>query len=145
MATQTEPIRGKIAKILGVREVALNIGKEQGVEPGMLFSILSPKGQDILDPDTGALLGQVDLPKVRVKIVNVYDKVSVAATYKTKRVNVGGVAGPDFRKLFQPPQWETRYETLKIKRVEGEAEELEDADSYVATGDPVVQVLDVAE
>ena len=125
--------------------MALNIGKEQGVKPGMLFSILSPKGLEILDPDTGDLLGQVELPKVQVKIVNVYDKISVAATYKTERVNVGGMAGPDVRKLFQPPQWETRYETLKTKRVETAAEEPNDGDSYVATGDPVVQVLDEEE
>ena len=140
MLTQTELIRGKVAKILNLRDVALNIGQKQGVELGMLFDILSTKGLDIEDPDTGEDLGSIELPKARVKISRVYDKVSVATTYRTERVNVGGVG---LNALFQPPKWETRYETLKIKEsFERSGEDLDEHDSYVARGDVVVQVLD---
>lgn len=141
MATQIEPIRGKVAKILSSREVALNIGREEGVEVGMIFDILSPKGSDIVDPDTGEALGSVDLPKTRVKITRVYDKLSMASTYRTKRVNVGGALTA--ATLFNPPMWETQYETLKIDGgFERSTEELDEADSYIATGDQVVQLID---
>ena len=137
MTTQTELVRGKIAKVLNSREVALNIGKNHGVTPGMRFEILSPDGFDIPDPDTGARLGSVAIPKVTVKITRVYDQVSVAATYRTKRVDISR------RALFQRPQWERRYETLKAGGgFEKDTADLAEADSYVATGDPVVQVLD---
>ena len=99
MATQTELIRGKVAKILNSREVALNIGQMHGVETGMLFDILSNAGLGIVDPDTNEELGSVDLPKTRVKITHVYDNLSVASTYRTKRVRLG----TSLASLFDPP------------------------------------------
>ena len=146
MATRTELIRGKVARILSTQEVALNVGSEHGVERGMLFDILSPKGLGITDPDTGEELGSVDLPKAQVKVSRVYDKMSVANTYRTKSVNVGGTSslgmGLDLTaRLFQPPKWETRYETFRTKEsFEQDREDLNEEDSYVASGDPVVQV-----
>ena len=144
MATQTELIRGKVAKILNSRELALNIGKQQGVESGMLFDILSDAGLDIKDPDTDEELGSVDLPKTRVKITRVYDTLSVASTYRTKRVRVGGGVGPvGIGSLFEPPVWETHHETLKASgSFERSGEDLGESQSYVSRGDRVVQVVD---
>ena len=137
MTTKTEIIRGKIAKILNSREVALNIGKDQGVELGMRFEVLAPQAYEIPDPDTGVILGSVASPKVTVEITRVQDNLSVASTYRTKRVDISK------RALFQRPKWERRYETLKSGG--GFAKDtvaLDAADSYVAIGDPVVQVID---
>lgn len=136
MTLSTELIRGKVAKILSSREVALNVGKKHGVELGMLFDILSPKGHLITDPDTGESLGSVELPKVRVRISRVNNNLSVASTYRTTRVNV--INAP-----FQPPKWEVRYETLKNgQSFESGAEDLDEKDSYVSRGDEVIQVID---
>ena len=141
MTTQTKPITGKIARILNSREVALNIGKEQGVQSGMLFEILSPNQSEIRDPDTGAMLGSVALPKVKVMITRVQDKVSVASTYRTKRVDVRRFSTS--ADVFKSPKWEKRYETLKAGGAfESATERLDESDSYVAVGDPVVQVID---
>ena len=137
MTTKSKPIQGKVAKIFNSREVALNVGKEQGVESGMLFEILSSDGQEILDPDSGEVLESIHVPKIRVKVSRVHDKTSVASTYRTKRVIVGKP------KLFQSPNWERRYETIKINGVfEAATEDLEEKDSYVVTGDLVVQIVD---
>ena len=137
MTTKTEPIRGKIAKILNSRQVALNIGQGHGVKPGMRFQILYLQGSAIQDPDTGAQLGVVTKPKVLVKITRVQDNLSVASTYRTKRVDISK------RALFQRPQWERRYETLKTGGgFAKDTIDLDPADSYVAIGDPVVQVID---
>ena len=144
MATQTKLIRGKIARILSTREVALNIGDQNGVALGMLFDIVSEAGLDIRDPDTDRELGSVELPKVRIKVTRVYDKLSVASTYRTKRVNIGGRnAGLSIHSLFRPPKWETHYETLeRDESFERSSEDLDERGSYVLIGDPVVQVLD---
>ena len=137
MMTKTKPIHGKIAKILNSREVALNIGKDQGVTLGMRFEILSPLGYEIPDPETGVILGSIASPKVPVEITRVQDSLSVASTYRTKRVDISK------RALFQRPQWERRYETLKSGGgFAKDTIDLDPADSYVAIGDPVVQVID---
>lgn len=135
MTTSIEPIQGKVAKILNSREVALNIGGDAGVKSGMIFEIRMPREDVVKDPDTGDVLGVVNLPKTSVKINRVAPKFSVAATYRSKRVDLGGVS------RLQPPEWETRYETLKKEgSFETGAEPLEAWDSYVDVGDPAVQV-----
>jgi hypothetical protein len=136
------PIRGKVARILTSRELVINVGSNDGVEIGMYFDVLDPKGDDIKDPDSGEVLGSVERPKVRVKVTKVQERLSVASTYKTYEVNVGGRGGGidfSFSKFLQPPKYVTKQETLKTS--EKTWEDLEEEQSFVKTGDPVVQVL----
>lgn len=140
MMSPAQPIRGKVARVLSSREVAINKGQHDGVEVGMIFKILSTKGSDITDPDTGDPLGTVDLAKTSVKVTIVHERVAVASTYRTREVNVGGT-GFAVSGLFVPPKWETRVETLKIE--DADVEELDEAEAYVHTGDPVVQVIEI--
>ena len=120
------------------RELALNIGSEHGVELGMRFDVLDAASENIQDPDTGAIIGSVYRPKVRVKIVQVQEKISVASTYRSKRVNLGGRGSP-WADIFTSPKWVREYETLRTE--ESTWENLDEKDSYVTTGDPVVRVL----
>ena len=143
----SKAIHGKVARILNSRELALNIGASDGVKSGMLFDILDPKGEDIRDPDTNEILGSLQRPKVRVKIVTVQDKLSVASTYKSTEINVGGEG--DFAgfgrisSMLMPPKYVKRYETLKT--TEQTWEDLDENMSYVKTGDPVVSVREVQD
>jgi hypothetical protein len=144
-----DPIRGKVARVLNSRELALNLGSEHGVKIGMFFDILDPKGDNITDPDTGEVIGSIERAKVRVKVVSVQARLSVASTYKKERVNIGG-SGPlvDFgssglSKLFLPPEYITQYETLKTQ--ERTWEDLSEDESYVKSGDPVVEVQESIE
>jgi hypothetical protein len=145
-----EPIRGKVARILNSRELAINVGANNGVVVGMYFDVLDPKGEDITDPDNGEVLGSIDRPKVRVQVTKVHDRLSVASTFKKRQVNVGG-RGTAFdigglSDLFMPPKYVTKYETLKT--TEKTWEDIDEQESYVKTGDPVVQVvseIDVGE
>ncbi len=145
MTTQVRPIRGKVAQILNSREVALNVGLDDGVEIGMLFDIVTPKGHDITDPVTGDVLGSLDKPKVRVKIISVQHRLSVAATFRKKRENIGGSSDLIglYSRMSSPPRWITRYETLKT--TDSTWEDLPDEDSYISRGDPVVQVFSDGE
>jgi hypothetical protein len=136
----TNMIRGKVARVLNSRELALNIGSEHGVREGMLFDVIDPKGEDIVDPDTGGIIGSLERPKVRVKVISVQNKLSVASTYKKERVNVGGVGigTSAISQLFMQPDYVTQYETLKTE--EKTWEDISEEESYVKCGDPVVQV-----
>lgn len=145
----SQPIRGKVARILNSKELALNVGSKDGVRVGMYFDILDPVGEDIADPDTGEVIGSLELPKVRVKIMRVQERLSLATTYrKKKKINVGGsglgsptrFAGSALSGLFLPPEFQTWQETLKTR--EKTWEDLSEEDSYVKSGDPAVQVLE---
>lgn len=136
----TNPIRGKVARVLNSRDIAINVGAEKGVDVGMHFDVLDPKYENITDPDTGELLGSIEHPKVRVQITRVQEKLSIASTYRTKEINVGGISGfGSFSKLLMPPDWRTKYETLKTE--EQDWEDIKDEESYVKEGDPIVQVI----
>lgn len=151
----TQPIRGKVTRVLNAREIAINIGTTHGAQIGMYFDVMNPNDQDIPDPDTGEVLGSIDRPKIRVKITRVEDKLSVASTYKSTRVNIGGIGskataildatlGFDrFGKAFMPPKWVTKYETLE--KTKETPEPFDEKDSKVKTGDPVKQVIEVNE
>ena len=144
----SQPIRGKVARILNSKELALNLGSKDGVKLGMFFDILDPIGEDITDPDTGEVIGSLERPKVRVKIVRIQERLSLATTYRKKKINVGGsglgsptrFAGSALTGLFLPPEFQTWQETLKTR--EKTWEDLSEEDSYVKTGDPAVQVLE---
>lgn len=135
-----ERVSGKVAKILNSREIVINKGSNHGVEEGMYFKVLEPKGEDIKDPDTGETLGSVNRPKVQVKVKEVKEKLSVAMTYKKKKVNVGG-SGLNVGKLGEalaPPVWKEEYETLKAE--EKAWDNLDEEESVVKIGDPVVEL-----
>ena len=135
------PLRGKVARILDSRNLVINIGSKQGVKIGMYFDVMDPKGDDIRDPDTNEILGSLERPKVRVQITDVQDKLSVASTYKKKKVNIGGkgrVMNLAFAEYLMPPKWVTKYETLKTD--EKTWEDLNEEESYVKIGNPVSQV-----
>lgn len=98
------------------------------------------KGEDIVDPDTGDVLGSLARPKVRKKVISVQPKLAVASTYKKERINIGGVGigSAGLAQLLSPPEYVTQYETLKT--TEKTWEDISEKDSYVKRGDPVVEV-----
>ena len=143
------PIRGKVARVLNAREIVINIGTANGVTVGMYFNVIDPKEEDIRDPDTGEVLGSIGRPKVRVQVTHVEEKLSVAATYRSKQVKLGGsghlealALGP-FARALMPSGWVTKYETLrKTEHPRAKFGDLEEEDSYVNIGDLVVQVIE---
>lgn len=135
-----DPIRGKVARVLNAREVAINLGSEQGVRPGMYFDVVA-RYEDIVDPDTKESLGAVERPKTRVKITWVQEKLSLASAL-AREVHVGGMPLGEFSRLLMPPKWVKKYETLTTEET---GEELGEKDGLVRVGDTVVQVVQVVE
>lgn len=138
------PIEGKVARILNSRDLALNIGSEDGVEKDMFFHIVEEEGRDIEDPETGEFLESVHLIKVTVMVFIVKSRISIATTFRKKRVNVGGkgfaVAGSALHQLLMPEKWISKYETLKSK--DREIEKIDPQESYIEVGDYATQVVD---
>lgn len=143
MTTRIEPVRGKVARVLNEREVAINRGLNDGVEVGMKFNILDPESQEVRDPDTGDLLGYVERSKAPVRVTMVYDKLAVATTFRFRRVNVGGngigIGG------FDPPKWRRRYETFRENGAKSKTKGDAEFSKRVSVGDPVVQAMEIAD
>ena len=49
----TKPICGKVARVLNEREIAINVGAEDGVTVGMYFDVMEIQYEDIKDPGYG--------------------------------------------------------------------------------------------
>ena len=142
------PIRGKVARVLNEREIAINIGTAHGVAVGMYFDVIDPHYENIKDPDTNEVLGSLGRPKVTVQVTHVQERLSTAMTYRSKKVDPGDydyrgydLLGP-FARSLMPSSETTKYETLrKTGKLGNEPDELDEHESYVNTGDPVVQVI----
>lgn len=141
MTTDDARIRGKVAAILTRRELFLNVGEEDGVELGMKFAILTSEGVDIPDPDSGEILGTVNLPKTVVKVVRFNGpNLSVGRTFRTIQGSPGiASAVLDISSITGTP---SRTETLAIESGSSLRAELSEQESYVKPGDPAVLIED---
>ena len=138
-----KPISGKVARVLNTREIAINVGSTDSVAVDMYFDVMDPLYNDIIDPDTKEVLGSVARPKVRVKITHVEAKLSLATTYRTEKANIGPRVY-DF--LLPSGDLTTRYETLKQNgKLGDQPDALDESESYVKTGDPVIQVIEATD
>lgn len=145
-----KPIRGKVARVLNEREIAINRGTAHGVTVDMYFDIMDPKGLNIKDPDTNEVLGSIERTKVRVKIVRTEEKLSLATTYRSRHGAAGSGQGltditvrthlGPYAQSLMPANPATEYETLK--KTGKIPSELDEKDSLVKTGDPVIQVIE---
>ena len=134
-------IEGKVAAILNERDLVVNRGADAGVKEGMRFKVTESKLL-LEDPDTGETLGDLDQEKIRVKIVEVRPKFSIAKTYETYIVNVGGTAPNTLTGWLRqtlPRQEVTRVRTLRNDDNISLAP-MDEASSFVKVGDPVVEV-----
>ena len=122
---KTEALVGSVALVLSARRLVINRGAHHGVKVGDVFRVMSPDPEDITDPETGEVIGQVPFEKLRVKVAEVQSQLSIAETYR--KVMTGG-AGLD--NIFGPRREE-------LERIHSPADERPEGDSTVRIGDPV--------
>ena len=134
MTSEESRIRGKVAAILSRRELILNVGHDDDVELGMKFVILNSKGIDVKDPDTGTVLGTVEVPKTVVKVVRVDGPhLCVGRTFRTIAGRPGlSAAVLGMSSIAGRP---SRTETLDIASGSSLKAELSEEESYVKPGD----------
>lgn len=88
-------LQGRVAQILNERELVINIGSDQGVKPGMKFSVLSETPVEIHDPQSGELLDTVDREKVRVQATEIRQKITICKTYVKRKIGGGALYSSD--------------------------------------------------
>ncbi len=137
-----ERIFGKVAEVVSDREVILNRGAKHGVRAGMYFAILDPSAVGITDPDTGEPLGDIKMVKIVVRAIEVGPKLTLARTFRTRRVNVGGTGALGFGAIargMQEPEWVEKVEKLTLDR--NSPRKIDPKDSVVGRGDPFESAL----
>jgi hypothetical protein len=130
-------IRGLVAEVISDREVVLNRGSTHGVREGMYFAILNPDTQQVTDPETGESLGGIRAVNVTVVAVEVAPKLTLARTFRTKRVNVGG-NGVNWGRLLrgdnEEPNYVEQIERLTLRP--DSPRRIDPSQSVVQRGDP---------
>ena len=75
---ETFPFEGSVIKVTDRGQVIINRGSEFGVEVGQELS-MTELGEEILDPDTGAILGKEEGAEIgKLKVAKVVEKMSYA-------------------------------------------------------------------
>ena len=78
-------IQGKIAQIIDETRVILNIGTRDGVQLNHTFLIFQ-EGDEVFDPDTKESLGKFEIPKGKIVIENVQERMSFARSLRKKEL-----------------------------------------------------------
>ena len=131
------PIQGKVAAILNTRDLVINKGEYDGVSEGMLFQVTQPD-VPINDPDSGVELGVLVRDKIKVRVVEVYPRFSVAKTYETYSAHIPSV--------YEQAEAASRVRTVtRVRKIIIEPEEQKTVTigvegSTVSIGDPVIQI-----
>lgn len=135
-------IKGLVAALIDNRTLALNIGSKSKVKEGMVFQVFDSEGKKITDPESGKELGKLRLPKIKVRVLHVFEEYSVAGTYRYEDVNVGGnnAAFTGLTGFLAPPKYVRKYETFEIGQEDKKV--IEEEKSIVKTGDIVEQVIE---
>jgi len=134
----SESIVGKVIRILNDREIVLNRGLTNGLAEGDYIGVIDPETEDMTDPDTGENLGSIRRYKVALRISQVSERLAIAATYKTKEVNVGGMGDPTrgifgVSQMMAPRKIVTEVERLRLN--ERAAKPIGPSESRVQEGD----------
>ena len=147
----TEPIRGKVARVLNGQEIVINAGIVDGVTVGMDFNVMDPNGEDIKDPDTNEVLGSIERPKVKVRVIHAQEKLAVATPPPSKERDTDILTdltksaiptlGPIARSIIVTP----RKPYASSQKTTETAHTPDNKDTDVKIGDPVVQVIEKTE
>ncbi len=123
-----EILRGKVALILDSRHLVINIGADIGVKEGMIFSVMSPGGAEVRDPDTNEVLDVLPKVKARVRAVEVRPRIAICRSYSLgeRSAALDYITAALGRSNEPAPVFTPRGQTGQEQRV------------YVGIGDPVV-------
>lgn len=78
-----QPIEGSVARVEDDYTLIINRGAEHGVEDDMLFAVLSDGGDPLIDPETGEVLDEFPVEKLRVRVSDVHPKYCRAVTFRS--------------------------------------------------------------
>lgn len=129
------PIRGKIAYVLDNGDIVINVGRAHGVRQGMRFDVIDDNNLEIRDPDTREVIGSLEVSKIKVEVIDIQEKISVATPHLPGERRVGDSyrisipLGP-FARSLMPPSWVAEDTISKSEK-----------DSDVEIGNSVVEFI----
>jgi hypothetical protein len=129
----SEPVKGKVAKVIGPRDLLINKGSDDGVHEGMRFVVLDLSASNVTDPDTLQSLGSLRLEKIRVQVVRVEPRLSMARTYEIASTGFAGLSNISQILTGLGPT----YKTFR-----GESANWDESSSVVKRGDTVEEIIE---
>ncbi|GAT11767.1 hypothetical protein H7I77_16210 [Mycolicibacterium novocastrense] len=81
MTEARKPIEGSVARVEDQYTLIINRGAEHRVTEGMEFAVMSDDADQIIDPETGDVIGEEPGEKLRVRVYEVHPKYSRAETF----------------------------------------------------------------
>jgi hypothetical protein len=122
----------------------MNVGRKDGVKEKMRFKVVC--SVPVKDPDTGEELGEINREKIRVEVFQVEERFSLARTYETYQVNVGGdgilfrsALDDGIKKMLEPQKIVTKVKTFDDA---SEFDAIDNSQSPIKVGDRVIQIFD---
>ena len=77
----SKPIEGSVARVEDQYTLIINRGSEHGVKERMEFAVMDDVGDQIVDPETGDVIGELPSEKLRIRVSEVHEKWSRAETF----------------------------------------------------------------
>src|SRR5882757_10996054 len=118
MAKTRKPIEGSVARVEDQYTLIINRGSEHGVIDGMEFAVMADEGDEIVDPETGDVIGELPSEKLRIRVSEVHEKWSRAQTFvhyqpsPSSMSSAIGIAGTTFGDKLKYSDI-TGFDTLK--------------------------------
>lgn len=81
----SQPIEGKVVKILNEYSIAINLGWKDGLADGMNIVVFATGSEELKDPNTGESLGCLELVKARLKVSHVQERCSICTAEAVKK------------------------------------------------------------
>ena len=75
-------MEAKIIKIVDKYKIAINKGSIDGVNKNYKF-IIFKKGEELFDPDTEESLGFLEIPKLKMKVFSIQEKITLLESDET--------------------------------------------------------------
>ncbi len=69
-----------VIEVLSPKQVVLNCGKRDGLTLGSTFAVYQQTGRELLDPDTGESLGELEVPRGTGSVTHLQEKWCVVTS-----------------------------------------------------------------
>lgn len=78
-------VEAKVVKIVDDFKLAINKGSDDGITKNDIF-IIFEKGEELFDPDTNQSLGFLEIPKLKMRVFNIQDKLTLLESMETQTI-----------------------------------------------------------
>lgn len=104
-----------VVKIIDEYKVVINRGIRDGIKNGQRFLVYKVDDQELVDPDTGENLGQLEIIRGIGKVVHLQEKLATieSAEYDRPRKTVIRRKSPGFPQIFGRVEEEESYQNTE--------------------------------